>query len=125
MKKKEMLEFLENYDDDDIVGCVMWSNHSEDYSRPVDTIHRMRLPKRTEFQHEECENYQLIDVNGKKRGYCNYKEDFIKQYYYFDSCDHFSHKNRRIKYCLECKSCSWMEKIGCEGLKRRGGVNNG
>ena len=118
IKKKEMIKFLEKYDDEDVIECTMWSDYSEEYTKPVDVEFCMRLPKRTEFKHKECKHYEQIKIKDKLRGYCNRKEDFIREYVGYNSCDDFVHNTREIDYCLECEYCDWNYG-NCEGLIKR------
>ena len=118
IKKKEMIEFLEKYDDDDVIEYVGWDDYSECYDRPVSVVRRMRLPKRTEFRHKQCKYYEQIKVKDKLRGYCNRKEDFIREYHGYKSCDDFVHNTHEIDYCLECEHCYWNYGK-CEGLIKR------
>ena len=117
MKIKNLRDFCNKYDDNLLVGFCTYSYNSEEYTEPVKVRLVPRLPKRTDFDHIDCKNHEIIDIKGKEREFCNYKDKFFSEYTSYHSCENFEPKNDvNINYCLECDPCYWNHY--CKGIKK-------
>lgn len=114
MKIKDLKEFCKQYDDEYVVGFCEFSHSAEAFVKPVKVTIRPRLPKKTEFAHEECKYYEEIEVKGRIRGFCNLKDKFLTEHSWH-SCGNFA-SNNDVEYCMECDECDWN--YGCRGISK-------
>ena len=97
-KVKEVKEFLEDKHDEDIMQFFTFDYDSEGYTS-LTRIGRLdvRKPKRTEFEHQECKNCQMVTINSSNRCYCS-KNDELLKIYDVSSCEDFQHNSYELEY---------------------------
>ena len=101
---KDLKTWCETKDDDDVVFLCEYSYHSEAYNRPTSGELYVRPPQKRDFKHEECKHYEIVDVKGELRRFCNRKNEFFNEYYSYNACREFE-SDKEINYCRECKDC--------------------
>lgn len=97
-KVKEVKEFLEDKHDEDIVLFYEFDYDSEGYTS-LARIGRLdvRKPKRTEFEHQECQFCETVTINGSNRCYCSKHDELLKTYN-IESCEDFQHNSYELEY---------------------------
>ena len=118
MKVKEFKKWLQNKNDEDIVIFSEYSHNSEAYTKEVDVAPRLKRPRKTEFNHETCKFCETLEIKDQQRLYCNKTKDIISKYD-TESCRNFEHKNKNIKYCLECEFCYASYPNGCKSIYKQ------
>ncbi|MBQ8017463.1 MAG: hypothetical protein IJ258_05085 [Methanobrevibacter sp.] len=101
---KDLKKWCETKDDDDVVFLCEYSHNSETYDRPTSGWLWVRPPQKIDFKHEECKHYELVDVKGELRKFCNRKNEFFNEYYSYNACRKFE-SDKEINYCRECAEC--------------------
>lgn len=114
VKIKDLKAWCETKDDEDVVFLCEYDWDSEWYSHPTSGKLMVRPPQKINFKHEECKHYELIEVKGELRKFCNRKNEFFNQYYSNNACSKFE-SDKEINYCQECKDCRRI--YGCNYVK--------
>lgn len=104
VKIKHLKKWCETKDDDDIVFLCGYDWDSEGYTQPTSGKLYVRPSQKIDFKHEECKHFELVEVKGELRKFCNRNNEFFNQYYSNNACRKFE-SDKEINYCRECKDC--------------------
>ena len=94
-KVKELREFLADKHDEDVVEFGHYCQSKDNLLYFERFSVRTRKPKRTEFNHEDCEFCEEITIKNNKKLYCCKKDDILHD---DESCNNFQHKKYELEY---------------------------
>lgn len=113
MKVKQLQEKIKDWNpNDDIVFCE-YDYNSEAYTSITKVDVKHCRPRKKEYYHKHCANYEMVKVKDSEVAYCN-RFNEVLQFPTSYSCSHFKHIDKSIVYCLECDSCS--KGYTCKGI---------
>ena len=113
MKVKYLQEKIKDWNpNDDIVFCK-YDYNSEAYTNITEVVVKHCRPRKGDYYHKHCANYEMVKVKDSEVAYCNRFNEVLQfptQY----GCDYFKHPDSDIVYCLECDFCS--KGYTCKGI---------
>ena len=113
MKVKQLQEKIKNWNpNDDIVFCE-YDYSSEAYTSITKVVVKHCRPRKDDYYHKHCANYEMVKVKDSEVAYCN-RFNKVLQFPTQYGCDYFKHPDSDIVYCLECDSCS--KGYTCKGI---------